>query len=351
MLIKHSFQEIQLIPSKRVEASKEKKVVPIKDDFSRFLRFRAISALETNGPNGNADAFLYEDFIDDEIGYGYKSFIGKRAHHEHNSNEGPKGSIGELSDAYLNKFIYDGIEFPKEIKSSSIKNKIDPNWLSILEPKWANLRERILSLPGQKDGTIEVLMKVDLGLVNNNRTNSKTRQFLQRVGRMIDTGQKLYCSMGTNVEYSICSACGNMAKFASDYCDHMKKGRKGSLTVVTANQIRDMLNKGDLRQEWLKHLIASKYDIDEILKGSSNKGVAVRNEEINHKLSFFELSIVHTPAFERSDALEKVANQFDGDYEEYLENLRKEIGNDNLINLYRKLQGEGVISKECEVMW
>jgi len=351
MLVKRAFQQIQFISSQGKTASREKKVVPIGDSSSKFLRFRAISALETDGPNGNWDSFLYEDFADSEPGYGYKSFIGKRAHHEHNSVEGVKGSIGSLEDAYLNKFIYDGVDFPKEAKLSSIKNNVDSNWLSITNPKYSDLRKNILNLPNQRDGSVEVLMKVDLGLITSSKINSKTKQFLQRLGKMIDTGQKLYCSMGTNVQFSTCSTCGNKAQFASEYCDHLTRGRKGALTIVTANQVRDLLDKDYLRPEWLKHVIASTHDIDEVLKGSSNKGIAVRNQEINHKLSFFELSIVGTPAFIRADALEKIANKVDGDYLEYLKQTRASLGDDTLIDLYSLLQDEGKIASTCEVKW
>lgn len=348
MLVKHAFLELIPISLNKI-AIKEKKIVPIGEGNARFLRFRAISALETDGPNGNWDSFLYEDFIDDEPGYGYKSFIGKHAHHEHNSAEGERGSIGTLVDSYLNKFHYNNIEFPKEAKQSSIRNKIDPNWLALLDPKYSSIREKVLSLPDQRDGSIEVLMKIDFDLVNSSKINAKTRQFLQRLSKMIDSGQKLYCSMGTNVQESTCSVCGNVARFASEYCDHLKRGRKGSLVITPANQIRDLLSNNKLRPEWLKHIVMSKYDTNEILDGISNKGVAVRSQEINHKLSFFELSIVATPAFSRADALEKVANQVGN--REYLQQLRKQIGDDNIISIYSILQEEGKIGSQCQIQW
>ena len=111
----------------------------------------------------------------------------------------------------------------------------------------------------------------------------------------------------------------------------------------------NLLDKDKLRPEWLKHVVASQYDIDEILKGISNKGVAVINGEINHKLSFFELSVVGTPAYEIADALEKVASKVEGDYEQYLKQVRAELGDNVLVDLYSLLQQDGIISTGCEV--
>lgn len=351
MLIKHAFLQLQPVLLNKTAAMREKKIVPIDNDRYRYLRFRAIGNMEQDGLNQNFDGFPYSDFIDDEEGYGYRSFINKAAHYEHNSALRQRGMIGDLPDAYLNKFNYDGIDFPNDIKVSSIQNKIDPYWLSISGKKYGNLREKILNLPNQKDGSIEVLMRVDSHLLKNANMDSKAKKGLERLIKMIDTGQKVYCSMGVNIEYSICSTCGNKARFASDYCDHLKRGRKGSLSIVTANQVRDMLDREVLKQEWLRHLVASKFDVDEILKGSSNKGIAVRNGEINHKHSFFELSNVGVPAFERADALEKVANKFDGDYEQYLKEVRASIGDNVLIDIYSLLQSEGTISAGCGVKW
>ena len=339
MLVKHAFVQLQPIPLSKL-AEREKRVVPVNPDY-RFLRFRAIGNLEVAKPrggfNGNLDGFPVKYFEDDEPGYGYRSFIGKRAHHEHNSSLGKRGSIGDLPDAYLNKFIY-----PDEIKG----------WGELDGTKFIQQRQAILDTPNQKDGSIEVLMKIDTSLLKKRGLlEPKTLQGLERIVRMIDSGQRISCSMGTNIQYSHCSVCGNEAKFASDYCDHLIRGRKGALTIVTANQIRDLLDKDKLRPEWLKHIVTSQYDIDEVLKGSSNKGVAVINGEVNHKLSFFELSIVGTPAYEIADALEKVATKVDGDYKEFLKQERVRLGDNTLIDLYALLQQDGIISSGCEIKW
>ena len=337
MLVKRAFQEIQLSQeSLNKIASKEKRIIPVGDSDNRYLRFRSIANLEVNGFNGNWDGFSYKWFVDPEQGYGYKSFVNKPAHYEHNSALKKQGSIGDLPDAYLNRFIYPE-NFPYKY------------WEEMDGAKFASKRQEILDLPNQKDGAIEVLMRIDASLLNQNILEPKTQRGLRNIIHSIDTGKKLYCSMGVNICHSTCSACGNIARFSSDYCNHIQKGRKGGLTVVTANSIRDLLDKDLLRPEWLKHVVASKFDIDEILKGSSNKGVAVRNGEINHKLSFFELSVVGTPAYEQADALEKVASQVDGDYLEYLKQQRKILGDNVFIDVYSMMQNEGLIAKSCSI--
>jgi hypothetical protein len=335
MLIKQAIQEVRAIPLNSIYSKQEKRVVPINTNEFRYLRFRAIGNMEVSGFNGNLDGFPYEYFEDDEPGYGYKSFRGKRAHHEHNSNLGVVGSIGDLPDAYLNKFNY-----PEDVP--------EKKWASLLNKVSDSKRIAILQMPGQKLGDIEVLMRIDTTLLKSSSLDKKVKQALERIVRMIDTGQSLSCSMGTNVQYSVCSACGNEARFASDYCNHLSK-RKGALTVVTANELRDLLDKGILRPEWLKHITTSKYDAKDVVEGISNRGVPVKNGELNHKLSFFELSIVGIPAFLDAKMLEKLAKKAEGDRKTYLDLLRKEIGDDNLLDIYGLLQDDGIISSQCQV--
>jgi len=327
---------VRALPLLQKTAGKfEKRVIPIDNQKYRYLRFRAIGNLEVSGFNGNFDGFPYEDFENDTPGFGYKSFIGKRAHLEHNSSLGKYGSIGDLPDAYLNKFIY-----PEEM--------LDKQWKNLLGVSNFEKRSKILSLPNQRDGAVEVLMRIDSSLINNSNIDSKVRSSLKDIISAIDRGLILTCSMGTNCATSICSVCGNEAAFASDYCSHLKF-RKGSLQIVNANDLRDLLNKDILRPEWLPHIVASSFDNSEILKGISNKGVAVKVGEINKGLSFFELSIVKTPAYTDALALEKVAKQTTGNREEYLREIRKQFGDDVLLDIYSLMQKDGKISNLCEI--
>jgi len=335
MLVKTCTQQVRAIPLNSVTARHEKKIIPVNSKEFRYLRFRAIGNLEVAGFNGNFDGFPYEHFEDDESGYGYKSFIGKRAHHEHNSSTGLVGSIGDLPDAYLNKFNY-----PDDIK--------EKRWSSLLKKETNDLRKKVLSLPNQKMGDIEVLMRIDTTLAKNSSTDPNVKKAIERITRMIDTGQNLTCSMGTNVQYSVCSACGNEARFSSDYCNHLTK-RKGALTIVTSNELRDMLDKMILRPEWLPHMVTSAYDAKDIVEGISNRSIPVKNGEINHKLSFFELSVVAIPAYPEARMLEKLARKIDETNKEYLTRIAKEFGEDSILDLYSILQEQGKISNMCQV--
>jgi len=263
---------------------------------------------------------------------------------EHNSGLGYAGSIGDLPDAFLNRFSFEGITLPTEFASARALS-----WEKLAGKKYASLREQVLSLPNQKDGSIEVLMRIDTNLVKSATIEPKTRALLERIVRMIDTGQRLTCSMGANVKESRCSVCGNLAQFSYQYCEHLKPTRKGGLSIVSANQVRDLLDKDYLRPEWLKHLIASSYDVQEILKGASNKGVAARNIEINHGVSFFELSVVATPAYPDAIALEKLARQQNESSSEWIKRLSSVLTNNEALDLYAELQKRGLISNLCSI--
>lgn len=337
MLYKVCNQIITPAPLTQKQAAKyEKRILPIDTKDFRYLRFRAIGNFEKSGANGNADAFPYMHFEDERPGYGYKSFINKRAHCEHNSRTGIKGSIGDLPDAFLNRFNY----------SDDVKEK---RWASLSNKSKDDLRKRILEAKDQTLGDIEVLMRIDTQLVKSASHDSKTKQLLDRIIRMIDTGQQITCSMGCNVSYSACSVCPTTAKYSADYCSHLKPGNKGKLSSVPANQIRDMLDSEHLRPEWLPHIISSQRDLHEVLNGQSNRYVIARNLEINHELSFFELSVVASPAFKDAIVLEKYARKQDEGRDEYLRRLYKELGRDNVLDMYDLLIREGDISSACSL--
>ena len=254
----------------------------------------------------------------------------------HNSSEGLAGSIGDLPDAYLNSFELGGLTASKL-------------WKELDGSKNASLRQQILALPNQRDGAIEVMMRIDTKLIKSAEVKPKVRQLLDRIVRMIDTGQQLTCSMGANIAYSVCSTCGNEARFSNQYCIHLKPTHKGGITIAKANDLRDLLDKDLLRPEWLSHTVASKFDVNEILTGSSNKGIACRNVEINHEVSFFELSVVAMPAYAEAIVLEKLARKQDETHREHLRRLASEFGDDEVLELYAILQDRGLIGNSCMV--
>ena len=129
-------------------------------------------------------------------------------------------------------------------------------------------------------------------------------------------------------------------------CDHIKD-RKGSISVISANQVRDLLDKEILRPEWLKHLMISKMEQQDVLKGYSSRNVAMRNVEINHELSFFELSVVANPAFGRAIQLEKFAMQNGGKSSMQIE--WEKVSDDDMLRFTAEAQARGLISTECQM--
>lgn len=184
MLVKYCNQIVRAVPFSKTAAT-EKRVVPLDNQRYRYLRFRAIGNLEIPGFNGNWDGFPYEEFENERPGFGYTSFRNKRAHLEHNSALGESGHIGDLPDAYLNKFIY-----PEDVPSKK--------WASLAGTKNAGKRAQILSMAKQTDGSIEVLMRLDTSLIDNPSINRDVRRGLADIIRSVDAGQQLTCSMGTN---------------------------------------------------------------------------------------------------------------------------------------------------------
>jgi hypothetical protein len=332
LLIKVCNQIVQAQPLILQKQAGERKILPVDSSF-RYLRFRAIGNMEIDGFNGNHDSFPYEHFEDNRPGYGYKSFINKNAHYEHNSADAIRGSIGSLPDAFLNRFIYLD-DSPKK-------------WANLLGKDNHAVRAKILNMPSQKDGYIEVLMAIDTSLLDKKSSlKPQVKQALERIIRAIDTGQKLSCSMGCNVQHSVCSACGTDVRFAKDYCKHLSH-RKGGITIVTANEMRDLMDKDIIRPEWLPHICVIKHDANELIKGASNKAIAVKNGEINHELSFFELSVVAIPAYAKGVQLEKLARQNNEERKDYLRRIAKEFGPDSLVDLYEIMQENGIISNQC----
>lgn len=270
------------------------------DPESRYVQFIAIGNLEVDGFNMNYDGFPYEHFEDERPGFGWRSFAGKRAHVEHNSSAGIQGSIGELVDSHLNSFI--------------IPPKFGGRKYSELDSFASPERQEVLTSEGQLDGTIEVLMRIDSGLLKTADLDDKQRNTIQHVMRMIDSGQRVFCSMGMNLSYSVCSACGNLAYVEPDYCSclggkNQGFSRRGSVVLVPANTYRDLLDAKRIRPEWLPHIVRRASDVHEILSGISNKVVAAIVGEINHEHSFFELSVVANPAFVRAEALSVIASE------------------------------------------
>lgn len=269
-------------------AAKQQQVSKVNSDF-RYIRFRAIGCLEVDGPNCNFDAFSYDQFLDSRPGYGYASFINKHAFVEHNS-ENVEKSIGSLLGAYLNRF--DTSKYGREWTDLTSEERIEV------------LSNREI----EEDGSVEVLMAVDSHLSPS-------------VARMIDTDTEVGCSMGTNIDFSTCSVCGNKARFEYEYCNHVAYS-KGATVLIPANQIRNLLKEGKLKPEWIKWVLHREADQKEVLKGNTSRMVTATVFEINYGLSFFELSVVANPAYIRGYKLEKIASLLKKGFQQLLPLVR-----------------------------
>jgi len=251
-----------------------RKVVKYNPDFV-YARFKAIGSVEVDGPNANADAFPYIEFLDNRPNYGYQSFIGKHAFIEH-SSDNINNSIGDLHHAYLNRF-----------DTSKFGNT---EWQFLKDDDRAFV---LANRNPEDDGSIEVLMAVD-------------RKLSPTVARMLETGSPTGCSMGTNIDYSECSVCGNRAYVEENYCPHIKFS-KGQYVLVPAQQISNLVKSGSLKPEWLPWILQRSSDIKAV-KTASRKMVYAKAFELNYGLSFFELSVVANPAYSRGYKLEKIAS-------------------------------------------
>lgn len=250
------------------------KIVRYNPDFV-YARFKAIGSLEVDGPNANADGFSYGEFLDNRPNYGYQSFNGKHAYVEH-SSDNINNAIGDLYHSYLNRFDTD--KFGRR------------EWHELDDDQRAWV---LANRNPHEDGSIEVLMAVD-------------RQLAPKIARMLETGSPTGCSMGTNIDYSECTVCGNRAYVEEQYCPHIKFS-KGQYVLVPAQQISDLIKKGTLKPEWLPWILQRSDDIKAV-KAAGRKMVYARAFESNYGLSFFELSVVANPAFSRGYKLEKIAS-------------------------------------------
>jgi len=172
----------------------------------------AVSRAISSRVNANYDGWPVH-----ELKKAYKTFVGRPVFVEHN-NEDPKRARGVVLDS-----IY------RETKLAS----------------------------GHTDASVYCLMEIDA-------------HTFPKLGSAIMTGVIPGVSMGADVGFTVCSACGNKAKTERDYCDHLPN-MKG---------IRLDIYKNGTRKEALVW-------------------------ENCHKPNFFELSCVFDPADESDWFLDK----------------------------------------------
>jgi len=156
----------------------------LKLDKQRYLYIinRAVSSLETWGPNRNGDGFPRSD-----LKISYNTFINSRVSVDHN----PEIVIGMVIDSYF-------VEPKLEVVNGEIIKKGD-----YIENVWAIDKKKIESYNPQW-------------------------LYLLKEGKITDT------SMGANVEYSVCSvpSCLNKAYSVSEYCEHIKNNKMNILKIA-----------------------------------------------------------------------------------------------------------------------
>jgi hypothetical protein len=154
------------------------------NDGYLYLRVRAISSRVNKNNDG---------WPSDELKRAYTTFLGKPIFVDHN-NDDPKRTRGVVIDARLHQ---------EDEKTSA------------LDPYYSNAPDN------HKPPTwIELLLEVD-------------GETYPKLAEAVRTGKVNSCSMGANIEKSVCSVCGNEADTPAQYCSHIKQ--KGATFEITAD--------------------------------------------------------------------------------------------------------------------
>lgn len=159
----------------------DRKKIALDPDRFVYLRNRAISSLESHGPNDNGDAFERE-----QLTASYLTFLGVPSTVDHTSAD----VIGSVVDT-----VWTPIK--KEIKARNGENVVIGDWVENVHAIDKERTERF------HPGLVEAILD----------------------GEVTDT------SMGCLVETSICNVCQNVATTESEFCDHIRdyKGKQAHL--------------------------------------------------------------------------------------------------------------------------
>jgi hypothetical protein len=150
-----------------------------------YVRTRAISSR----CNDNFDDFPAEEIRGDEVRVGYRTFIGKPAFVNH-VNDNHRRARGVIVDAALHE-------------------DVNPD--------------------GTPDVWVELLHEVDAAK-------------FPKLAEAVLNGEITTTSMGCDVEYSVCSFCGNRASTPLEYCAHIPRLKGKRIRRITASgQSEDVL--------------------------------------------------------------------------------------------------------------
>lgn len=165
---------------------------PIKANPQDFLyiRNRSISAEETYGPNQNWDAFPSEELVK-----AHRTFINTPITVDH---------INTGQDSEVIGIVLDSVYVPKQL----------------YRPSTGQLLEYHDTIAMKNDQIIGDWVE-NLWAIDKKRAEQHTPGLIEGIlnGEITDS------SMGTAVEMSKCSICGNEATDSEGYCDHIKAGK------------------------------------------------------------------------------------------------------------------------------
>ena len=218
-----------------------------------YVRARAVSGLELNGPNDNGDAFRWAELL-----RRYATFIGSPVNLDHD-NDDIKKAIGWIIDA---------------------------------EPK-------------HDKQYVDIIMAIDRKMAN--------KKYPGLVGKtaeeqgLVEKGDVTDVSMGCYVEKSICSACGNVASTPLEYCSCIRNSKAGKVQA-SVEKLKDMLKEGVLKEAELQWVIPDEFQREAILEIQSVRldYVTANAFEINEGTTFFEESVITTAGADKDAKMTEV---------------------------------------------
>lgn len=161
------------------------KILEPKNNEFVYIRARAISSMETNGPNGNFDSFPWR-----ELQASYETFVGKNLFLNHESDS-PIKSVGKIIDSTL-------IEDPET-----------------------------------NEKYVECIAKID-------------KRLHPEIARMVETGVLNTVSMGCSCDESTCSVCGTkLHSDADEKCEHLSALGLGKQYIAEVDFPEFNIKQGD----------------------------------------------------------------------------------------------------------
>jgi len=178
----------------------------------RDFAFEAILANTTGVPNQNADAFPKIELLSTNFKVGkvvYRTYEGKPHHVDHKSSD-PTKAMGIIIDAHYNHSAACTPNCPGcglDVRADAARSSDGIYCAACLTPV--------------KNEYVEILLGID---------TTKDPAYWQSV----KLGHANKGSMGCLCERTVCNVCGNIAKSAKEFCEHVASPGKGALWLKSA---------------------------------------------------------------------------------------------------------------------